>query len=165
MSFAQAVAFVLRSDIEGEWANDPQDPGGRTRWGISSRAHPDVNLDDLTQDGAAELYWTWYWTPARCEVLPSPLGIAVFDGAVQHGVVRSVKLLQDALGLIRDGIIGPQTLTAATGLPWGDVLIRLLAYRLRFYQGLQHQATYGMGWTIRVLSLQRYIYETQGGTP
>ena len=48
--FDVAIDFVLSQ--EGEWSNDPRDPGKTTRWGISSVAHPDVDLGALTRDDA-----------------------------------------------------------------------------------------------------------------
>ena len=50
MSFEQAVAMVFKH--EGGYVNDPKDPGGETRWGISKRAYPDVDILRLTEDEA-----------------------------------------------------------------------------------------------------------------
>lgn len=159
--FDAAVAFVLLQ--EGEGPNDPRDPGQLTRWGVSARAHPDVDVEHLTRDDAIAIYRTRYWALCRCEDFPPPLALALFDGAVQHGPLQAIKLLQDALGVTRDGVIGPRTLGAAHALAWGDVLVRFLAYRLRLYAGLPHASIFGLGWARRILSVQRAIYEMQGG--
>ena len=37
---------------EGEYSNDPNDPGGETKWGISKRAYPNLDIKNLTRDGA-----------------------------------------------------------------------------------------------------------------
>jgi len=67
--------------------------------------------------------------------------------------------LQDALGVARDGLLGPRTLGAAHALPVGDVLVRFLAYRQALYHGLPHASVFGMGWTRRLFGVLRAIYE------
>lgn len=166
MTFEQAVAFVLRPDIEGEWGAVPGDPGGRTRWGISTRAHPDVDLTTLTREGAVELYRARYWRVAGCDRVPPPFRLPLFDAAVQHGPTQAVRLLQDAAGVTRDGVIGPRTLAALTALPWSQLLVRVLTLRLRFYAGLDGWAISKGGWSHRLFALQAAVYDSQlqGGT-
>lgn len=161
MTFDEALAFVLEAEGEGGTV-DPRDPGGLTRWGISQRAHPDVDVARLSRDEAALLYRTRYWALCQCEALPGPLRLPLLDGAVQHGVGPAVRLLQRALGVRADGIVGPETLRAAAMVPWGDVLVRYLALRERLYAGLPHAAVYGLGWARRLFGLQRRVYEVCG---
>jgi lysozyme family protein len=164
MTFEAAVAFVLAH--EGGVSNDPRDPGGLTAFGISQRAHPDVDVSTLTREGAVALYRVRYWDACACDTLPAPLRLPLLDAAVQHGPTQAIRLLQDALGVRRDGILGPQTLMAAERLPWGDILVRFLAYRLRLYASLPHQSVFGLGWARRTLNVQRAVYEAalQGGS-
>jgi lysozyme family protein len=164
MTFEQAVAFVLEAEGEGG-AEDPRDPGGRTRWGISQRAHPDVAVARLSRDEAIRLYHERYWAPCRCAALPGPLRLPLFDGAVQHGVGQAVRLVQRALGVRADGVVGEETLRAAAAAPWGDVLVRYLALRERLYAGLPHAAVYGIGWARRLFACQRRVYEVCGTGP
>ena len=40
---------------EDGYANDPNDPGGETNWGISKRAYPDVDQEPHPRSGDANL--------------------------------------------------------------------------------------------------------------
>ncbi len=161
MTFEEAVDFVLAQ--EGGKSVHPADPGGLTAYGISSRAHPDVDVDRLTRDQAVELYRHRYWNLCQCDSLPAPYRLPLLDAAVQHGPTQAIRLLQDALGVTRDGVIGPKTRAALDALPWGDVLVRFLAYRQRLYGSLPHQSVFGLGWARRLFSLQREVYEHRQG--
>ena len=80
------------------------------------------HVRDLTKDQAIRIYEAFYWKPAGCDKLPSPIDLLVFDGAVNCGVRQGVKFLQEALNvmnedkdkdqLVTDGIIGKKTLAA-----------------------------------------------------
>lgn len=158
--FDAAVRFVLSQ--EGEWSHDPRDAGGTARYGISSRAHPDVDLKTLTPEGAIAIYKARYWDLLGLDGLPPPLALAVFDGAVQHGPGQGVRLLQSALVVPRDGVIGPQTRRAAATLSWSTILVRYLAYRQQLYHGLPGYGVFGLGWTRRLFALQARCYEIFG---
>ena len=91
MSFDQALAFVLLR--EGGLVDDPADPGGLTNFGISQRAHPDVDVRHLTREGAAVIYRTAYWEAAGCDQLTPGMALVVFDSAVNCGVSRAQEWL------------------------------------------------------------------------
>ena len=118
---AWARAWIL--ETEGGYSNDPADPGRETKFGISKRAHPEVDIAGLTQARAVEIYGRAYWRPIRGAELPSVAALAVFDAAVLHGVTAAVAMLQRTLLDLRayssrfnvavDGIVGPHTIAAA----------------------------------------------------
>jgi hypothetical protein len=93
MSFQQAVTFVLAR--EGGYANDPADPGGETNYGISKRAHPDLDIKSLTVEQAREIYREAYWGPAGCDGLSPGWALVVFDTAVNCGVTRALEWWRD----------------------------------------------------------------------
>ncbi len=129
MDFEQAVSIVMR--IEGGYVNDPNDPGGETRWGISKRAFPWVNIKTLTEEQARSLYFTHYWIPAKCGFLPERIRLIFFDMCVLHGKYAATKTLQRALNGSRhyvtvDGFIGNETLNATPYLEPD----RLRSYRI-----------------------------------
>lgn len=111
--FRAALQFVLK--WEGGYVNDPKDPGGETKWGISKKAHPDIDIKNLTPEKAAEIYAQEYWDRAGCDGMVSPLNIAVFDTAVNCGVnravawARSVKTAEEYLKLRKEYYIGLAT--------------------------------------------------------
>lgn len=108
--FRVALQFTLK--WEGGYVNDPSDPGGETKWGISKRAHPDLDIKNLTPEKAAEVYAKDYWDRAGCDGMALPLNVVVFDSAVNCGVNRAVtwartaKTAQEFLNLRKEYYIG-----------------------------------------------------------
>lgn len=89
-------AFSLVVGEEGGYVNDPLDPGGETKYGISKRAHPSEDIKSLTLERAKEIYLTSYWAPMGCDNLPWPMALCVFDCAVNQGVNAARYLLTKA---------------------------------------------------------------------
>lgn len=147
-------AFGIVVGHEGGYVNDPQDPGGETNYGISKRAHPDVDIANLTLDGAKAIYRGDYWAQCRCAELPWPLNLYVFDAAVNQGVTVAIKLLQKAVDVAQDGIIGKRTVRAAAGAPdWH--IDRFMAFRAKRYFGTRNFDRFGDGWLIRTYAVAR----------
>lgn len=86
-NFKRSMAFVFK--WEGGYVNRADDPGGETRYGISKRAHPDVDIKNLAKEAAMELYRVDYWLEAGCDKLPWPDCLIRFDTAVNMGVGRA----------------------------------------------------------------------------
>ncbi len=152
--FARAIERVL--EHEGGDADDPRDPGGKTRWGISQRAYPFLDLSTLTREAAIALYRRDAWTPIRGDALPEAIAFQVLDAAVNHGVLRAVGWLQQVLGVRVDGVVGPLTRAAASE---ADPVALILAYnaaRLDFYVRLRTFPTFGRGWTRRIAANLRF---------
>lgn len=74
-------AFTLTIGLEGKPSDDPHDPGGYTKWGLSSRYNPSVNKS-TTLVQAKEIYLRSYWIPAGCDDVPCPMDICLFDSQV-----------------------------------------------------------------------------------
>jgi Glycosyl hydrolase 108 len=74
------------------YENDKDDPGGETRWGVDKRSHPNVDIKNLTEKEATEIYWS-EWLKYACDHLPSPLDWIFFDAAVNCGLSRALKFL------------------------------------------------------------------------
>lgn len=110
-AFGSSVAFVI-DRLEGGGVS-VTDTGGLTRWGISKKAHPDVDIDGLTRLGAIAIYHARYWNVIQGDKLPRGLDLVLFDCAVNMGPPQAVRLLQRVLRVPEDGILGPQTLKAA----------------------------------------------------
>lgn len=94
--FKTAMAFVLKWEGGAKYTNDPKDPGGETKFGISKRAHPEEDIKNLTPQRALEIYANDYWHKVGCDDIPSPLNIVVFDTAVNCGVGRAKDWLRKA---------------------------------------------------------------------
>lgn len=157
-AFDLAVAFVLRDEIEGGYVNDPRDPGGETNFGISKRSYPKLNIAQLTRDEAIAIYKRDFWDTVSGDDLPIEVATCVFDCAINQGVGVAKMLLQKALGVTADGIIGPVTLKAATEADAFDLVVEFLSWRLRRYAFTGNAATYMRGWSKRVLLLQSFVF-------
>ena len=100
-TFDRCVRAVLLE--EGGLSDHPQDPGGLTKYGISRRAYPDLDIRRLTMDDVIEIYRRDYWNPVCGTDLPASLALLVFDSAVNQGVGTAARLLQKAVGVTADG--------------------------------------------------------------
>jgi lysozyme family protein len=153
-------AFELLMINEGKYVNDPHDKGGETKYGISKRAYPNEDIENLTLDRAKYLYKRDYWDRCKCDNLPDALSVAVFDFAVNSGTKRAIKYLQMAItGITVDGIIGNQTICAANRLPVKKVLNEYLDLRLSYLTNLKDWKYFGNGWGKRVERVRNYCEE------
>ena len=151
--FARAFAIVIGH--EGGFVDDPRDPGGATKYGISQRQYPDLDIRNLTLAQAQQLYFRDYWLPMRGDDLPEAIAIEVFDAAVNHGVRQAGRLMQRALRVADDGYIGPVTIAAARSVDPARFLARFNGERLMFYTDLATWPHHGRGWARRVASQLR----------
>lgn len=146
--FDKALAIVLRH--EGGYVNDPRDPGGETKYGISKRAYPNVDIANLTVEDAAAIYRRDYWDKLRPDELPADLAVVLFDTAVNQGVSRAIRLLQKACGVAQDGVMGPNTIAAANRMK--DIVVRLSAERAIAYANTANFDTFARGWLRRAIA-------------
>jgi lysozyme family protein len=108
-SFKLAIARVINN--EGGYGNNPADPGGETKYGISKRQYPDLDIQNLTLEQAMEIYRRDFWDPAW-EALPQEVATKLLDMAVNMGRETAVKIVQRAAGVVPDGKLGPLTTAA-----------------------------------------------------
>lgn len=135
---------------EGGYVNDPRDPGQETRWGISKRAYPHLDIRNLTRSQAVDIYRRDFWQRVRGDELPREFAFQALDAAVNHGIGNAVRWMQRAAGVADDGVIGPVTLAAVQRAQPADLVLRFNAERLRFYAKLTTFSTFGRGWVNRV---------------
>jgi lysozyme family protein len=146
-------AFALVVGQEGGYSNDPADPGGETRYGITKRDHPDLDIKNLTLDQAKAIYLREYWTPAHCDVLPPALAIMLFDSAVNQGVVTAQRMLQMALGTSPDGVIGPHCVYQISKSDLRELSALFMAERVLRYARTNNFDRYGRGWMKRLFEI------------
>lgn len=150
MSFDFALNIVLRH--EGGYVNHPSDPGGETNFGISRRSYPELDIKNLTREQAGEIYRRDYWDKIKGDSLPLMLAIFAFDTAVNMGVSKASRMLQEAAGVAQDGVIGPKTLKACQKTPQ-SVLERMATARILRYTQLHNFDVFGRGWIARTVSV------------
>tara|TARA_R110001632_G_scaffold7504_1_gene29947 strand:+ start:699 stop:1169 length:471 start_codon:yes stop_codon:yes gene_type:complete len=154
MDFNDAIELVLGH--EGGYVNDSTDRGGETNWGISKRAYPNVDIKNLTREGAKEIYYNDYWCKGKCELLPEVLRYAHFDACVNSGIAGANKLLQAASGTIADGILGSNSLSAIEDLSLERYCMERLYKYCQIVRRNQSQAKYIGGWSLRVMDVYNH---------
>ena len=134
--FEKALEFVLK--WEGGYSNDPNDPGGETKYGISKRSYPELDISKLTLGQAKEIYYQNYWKKCSCDELPYPFNIIVFDTAVNMGKRKALE----SLNVYND---------------WRDYLLK----RLYAYSKFKQAKLYFRGWANRTLDLYKFIKDKE----
>lgn len=157
MNFLFAIERVLGH--EGGYVNDPNDPGGETKWGISKRSYPDLDIANLTRDEAISIYNIDFWIPNRLASLPDSVAYQALDFAVNSGIRPAIAALQRAAGVAADGYIGPVTLAALASKSPHDLLVLYLAERIEYMTALKNWPNAGKGWARRIAKNLRYSAE------
>lgn len=162
--------FPILLDHEGRTLDtDRRDPGNwtggvvgvgqliGTKYGIDAASHwREVDIPTLTEKQAEAIYRRAYAAPIRFDDLLRGVDVTVFDSAVNSGVWRAAKWLQQAVGAEPDGYIGPKTLTAMQAHGAAATINAVCDTRLAFLKGLAIWPVYGAGWTTRMKDLRAY---------
>lgn len=178
--FDRAMGFAIfwetAGDAHGGYTNDPDDPGGETKWGVSRGTYPDLDIKNLTLEQAkGEVYFPDYWLGSGqqksfCDRLPSPLNRVHFDCVINIGNWKVTKshqplfhgranmILQRALGVDDDGLIGPLTLSAVVDANQRALVTDAIAKRDDYYRTRGHWALkYINGWLNRTRALSTEV--------
>jgi lysozyme family protein len=154
-SFKECLDLVLKS--EGDYVNNPADPGGMTNLGVTKRVWEEFTghesdekeMRSLTPEKVAPLYEQRYWRPCYGEVLPRGLDLVVFSMGVNAGPGRSVKLLQSSIGCVPDGVIGPKTRGLICDSNTATLISKFSEARREYYKSLKNFPIFGRGWVNR----------------
>lgn len=171
IDFDDIVAFTIGR--EKGLVDDPLDPGGRTKYGITQRrliaerkTHPDWNLpalvDHLNPLQVKMIYLFGEWEDIRGDELPGPIALLLFEHAVNAGSSIAIRLLQQALSVPVDGIMGPVTATATRRTPIKSLCEEYSARRACYYGALDNlQDRFGLGWMRRLLRAYTISIESE----
>lgn len=166
---------------EGGRVNNPRDPGGKTAFGVTQNVYNMWNTSKgrkpkdvflITMPEVGEIYHKRYWSVMGGDKLPPGVSYVVFDGAVNSGVVQSLKWMQRALGQRYtgkiDGQAGMLTFDAIRSHPDQDRLVSMICNRRRsFLMALSTYNVFGRGWNRRVDEVERTgrAWASNGPTP
>jgi len=177
-------AFIETIDLEGGYVNDPADPGGETKFGISKRSYPTINIAAMTIDQAKAIYRRDYWEACRLDevrreriygemfdtaVNRDLISGEIFDTAVNMGRKAAVLIAQRALNflgedLVEDGKIGQKTISALN--KWSKKDTKALFICLNGFQFSQYRMIiknnrrsikFARGWTKRIQQYQEKV--------
>ena len=157
MTFEEIIDKVIES--EGGYVDDADDRGGQTKYGISHKAYPELDIKNLTVKEAKQIYYEDYWIPSKSDALPDQLKEIYFDMVVNFGRRGGAKVLQQACNgkntfkIKVDGRIGPATISASKNVEPD----RLRSYRvLKFASIVIKKPTmekYWFGWFKRAIRM------------
>lgn len=164
--FEKAFEFTLGA--EGGYTDNPNDPGGETKFGICKRDFPNEDIKNLTIERAKEIAYKNYWIPSDCDKLVSvgyPMtAIVSFDAGFNCGPITAKKFIQKYLGVEDDGIIGPQTLRTLSLQSDLKVAIGVVFEREDYYDLIETKNAkflgFEKGWERRVIDLLVIEIET-----
>jgi len=157
--FDRGLEFVLAS--EGGYVNDAYDPGGETKYGISKKAYPHLDIANLTLDDARTIYYRDYWLSSGEKVasISPQLAMILFDTAVNMGSGTAMRFLQRTLHVKEDGVFGPATKAALEMADINSVIDWYMTNRVIRYSDLDTWSRYRRGWIKRVIALVREVYK------
>ena len=147
--FIQCMKFVFEQEcrhnkdgtLDDGYVWDKDDPGGETKYGISKKAYPKVDIKLLTLDGACDIFYRDYWPIAAS--LDFPLNVCVFDCAVNQGVKRAAKFL------------------IKSKKDWREFLVIRKAHYMRLYDGPfknnPKRSVFFKSWIRRIQNVKKFI--------
>jgi lysozyme family protein len=165
-----AIEFVLRQEDSTLSGKVTTDKGGRTRFGIAERYHPELVTSGFYSQpapvalaAAQRIYAVQYWNPIQGGLVTSQyVADRLLSFCVNLGIHESIKLVQGILNasgakLHPDGNPGPATIAAINAATTNNEAAFIAAWRaalIAFYQRVvaldPSQANYLQGWLNRV---------------
>lgn len=111
--FQKAIPKLLV--LEGGYVNNLADKGGETKFGITKRTYPHLDIANLKIEEAIEIYKRDFWI--FDDVSSQEIADKLFDIVVNVGIRAGTALLQRSLRYVGqrvkvDGMLGPRTLAA-----------------------------------------------------
>ena len=113
------VCFEELMVLEGGYANLPGDTGGETMWGISTPTYQGwckkkgitpKPIKELTKPEAKQIYLEEFWSAIKGDFLPRGIDFVIFDFVVHAGTTNPIRICQEMIGAVVDGVFGNQTL-------------------------------------------------------
>lgn len=150
------IAFNRLIDYEGGYTNDPNDPGGETKWGINKREYPKLIIKELTREDAYNIYEKDFWLKIGLDEVPFSVAFQLFDFAVNSGISTAIRYFQRALGVADDGYFGPVSKAAMKLAKEPNMIMNLNSERLDFMTRLKGWTNFGRGWARRIAQNLKY---------
>jgi lysozyme family protein len=149
---------------EGGYWDDPV--GGPTKWGISKRSYPHLDIPNLSLEDAAVIYEKDFIRPISSRQLPDGITFQLIDFSVHSGIRRAVKELQRWMNIVidgnkvePDGVIGPYTRAKILSFSDSDLVMIIIAARLKFLKDLSNWQPNSRGWADRMANNLLYGVE------
>lgn len=141
------ICQAVTGKWEGGWSDHPDDPGGKTMYGITeTRWHEYQDkmgmkrtpVRNITMAQALKFYRSEFWLACGADKLFPGVDLAVYDASVNSGVSRGRKWL----------------LASAGSNDHSETVKKICRARLSFMQSLKIWKTFGKGWGRRVADIE-----------
>jgi len=162
-NFNDSIKVILKH--EGGYVNNPSDPGGETKYGISKARFPNVDIYNLTKLQAKDIYFEHWWKKfALGKIKSQPIATQIFDILVLHG--QGARIIQRTVnslggGLVVDNRFGPNTLKAVNKTNPDVLNNSLIENRIAYMQKLGREnhslSQFVKGWVKRANSFGNII--------
>lgn len=167
--FEPAFDYLMQHEDPGKTGRVTSDSGGLTRWGISQKAYPELDIRNLTLEQAAAIYRRDYFQPVHGYQLGNQrIASKLLDMAVNMGVKAAVMILQVAINihcaprgalLVEDGMMGSRTIIAVNNADTSLLLTGMQEVSAQHYQEIARknpsEEQYLQGWLRRASELPR----------
>ena len=164
------ISLDLILQLEGGYSNDENDPGGETMYGIIASEYkkylehkglPSTSVRNITKEQVVEIYNTQYWAPMHLDLLAKDKAIYMFQFGINCGTRKAIMLVQEALGLKADGVIGPKSAAAINKAPM-ETLVNV--QKSRYDVIIAHNEkleVFRKGWNNRIKDTLLYIKQNK----
>lgn len=158
------IPFILQ--WEGGFVNDSLDRGGATNKGVTIGTflsfYPDKTVEDLkriTDDQWLNIFRSGYWDKWQADQIKNQaVANIVVDWAWASGAIKSIRKVQELLGVTVDGIVGPNTLNAINSRDAEELFDRIKVARYDFVDAIvkrdHSQKRFINGWKNRIKSFK-----------
>ncbi len=130
--------------------NSSEDPGGETKWGISKRSYPYLDIENLTLEDAVKIYKHDFIEPLTKISIPSAVVYQLLDFGVHSGITTAKQQLQKQLKLKPDGIFGPKTMEKINNASLSDLAMHVISARIKYMTSLRNWHPNSRGWALRM---------------
>lgn len=160
--FEIAIVKTLAREGGSKYTETPGDTGGATKYGISQRAYPHLNIKALTEADAKAIYKRDYWDKVQGDSINSQSAAeSIFDFAVNAGVSTAIKAAQVSAAAVTridiavDGALGPQSLVAINNADERFFTAVYALQKIQRYAAIcnknREQSKFLLGWVNRTL--------------
>lgn len=141
------ICQAVTGKWEGGWSDHPDDPGGKTMYGITETrwheyqdkmAMKRTPVRNITMAQALKFYRSEFWLACGADKLFPGVDLAVYDASVNSGVSRGRKWL----------------LASSGSNDHSETVKKICRARLSFMQSLKIWKTFGKGWGRRVADIE-----------
>lgn len=153
MTFEECVEIILK--WEGEYSNHPDDSGGETKFGISKKAYPLLDIKNLNRKHAISIYRQDYYFAVGGDAIPEEVRLVILSSAVNQGVSFALRAIQSILKVKVDGRLGPKTLEALSKAEPVELKREFLRRQVEQYFSLK-KPVFLKGWILRVVDTACY---------